>query len=143
MKTTLQQKVRDGIAAALKGKTVEQMEDDARQAAVKSAVDEYLIRNPDWKPSTQPGKAGLTSKTLTAVHAAASANPSPAVVPVRDSKQKAKRVMKSLGAGAGVFTPHIVDEEALRRAREATRAFQAAEPERYGDIITATPIKGV
>ena len=46
MKTTLQQKVRDGIAAALKGKTVEQMEDDARQAAVKSAVDEYLIRSP-------------------------------------------------------------------------------------------------
>ncbi|HHP2688306.1 TPA: hypothetical protein ACR8T8_004739 [Klebsiella pneumoniae] len=135
--------VRDSIAAAMNGRTIEQMETEQLKQNVKSAVDEYLIRNPDWKPSTQPGKAGLTSKTLTAVHAAASANPSPAVVPVRDSKQKAKRVMKSLGAGAGVFTPHIVDEEALRRAREAARAFQAAEPERYGDIITATPIKGV
>ncbi|HHO8485320.1 hypothetical protein ACFPZP_20645 [Citrobacter bitternis] len=135
--------VRDSIAAAMNGRTIEQMETEQLKQNVKNAVDDYLIRHPDWQPSTQPGKAGLTSKTLTAVHAAASANPSPAVVPVRDSKQKAKRVMKSLGAGAGVFTPHIVDEEALRRAREAARAFQAAEPERYGDIITATPIKGV
>ena len=52
-----------------------------------------------------------------------------------NSKQKAARIKKSLGAGAGVFTPHVMDEEALRRAREAARAFQAADPDRYGDII--------
>ncbi|WP_454778817.1 hypothetical protein [Klebsiella michiganensis] len=122
MKTTLQ-KVRDGIAAALLGKTPEQLADDQhqdavksqRQDAVKSAVDRFLESNPDWKPSQQPA---------------------PAVAPVRDTKQKAKRIMKTLGAGAGVFTPHVVDEEALRRAREAARAFQAADPDRYGDIIS-------
>ncbi|HDQ5284798.1 TPA: hypothetical protein QA377_003255 [Raoultella ornithinolytica] len=114
MKTTLQ-KVRDGIAAALLGKTPEQLADDQHQDAVKSAVDRFLESNPDWKPSQQPA---------------------PAVAPVRDTKQKAKRIMKTLGAGAGVFTPHVVDEEALRRAREAARAFQAADPDRYGEIIS-------
>ncbi|MEC5319670.1 hypothetical protein VSX61_12090 [Brenneria populi subsp. brevivirga] len=120
MKTILQ-KVKDGIAATLKGQTVEQMEDEARQAAVKSAVDEYLIRYPDWEPSTK-------------------------VISVKDSKQKATKVfMKTLGAGAGAgtFIPHVVDQDALQRAREAARAFQAADPERYGYIITASPIKGV
>ena len=39
MKTTLQ-KVRDGIAAALLGKTPEQLEEEQRQDAVKSAVDD-------------------------------------------------------------------------------------------------------
>ena len=117
MKNTIKT-VRDSIAATLKGKTVEQMEDDARQAAVKSAVDDYLISYPDWNPSTKP-----------------------AVAPVTNTKQKTARIKKSLGAGAGTFTPHIVDEEALHRAREAARAFQAADPERYGDIITAAPIK--
>ncbi|HHT3348023.1 hypothetical protein ACKLMA_24655 [Klebsiella pneumoniae] len=117
MKTTLQ-KVRDSIAAALLGKTPEQLEKEQRQDAVKSAIDDYLIRHPDWKPTTAPAVAPVTSK-----------------------KQKAKRIMKALGAGTGVFTPHVVDEEALRRACEAARAFQAADPERYGDIITAAPIK--
>ena len=116
MKTTLQ-KVRDSIAAALLGNTPEQLEDDARQAALKNAVGDFLKLHPaDYLKSAGP-KAATTS-------------------PVTK-----KRVMKSLGAGAGVFTPHIVDEEALRRAREAARAFQAADPERYGDIITAAPIK--
>ena len=78
MKTTLQ-KVRDGIAAALLGKTPEQLADEQRRDAVKNAVDDYLIRNPDWKPSQQPA---------------------PAVSPVANTKQKAKRIMKTLGAGA-------------------------------------------
>ncbi|WP_323100582.1 hypothetical protein [Klebsiella variicola] len=118
MKTTLQ-KVRDSIAAVLLGKTPEQLEEEQRLDAVKSAIDDYLIRHPDWKPTTAPAVAPVTSK-----------------------KQKAKRIMKTLGAGAGVFTPNVVDEAALRRACEAARAFQAADPERYGDIITAAPIKG-
>lgn len=118
MKTTLQ-KVRDSIAAALLGKTPEQLEEEQRLDAVKSAIDDYLIRHPDWKPTTAPAVAPVTSK-----------------------KQKAKRIMKTLGAGAGVFTPNVVDEAALRRACEAAREFQAADPERYGDIITAAPIKG-
>lgn len=112
--------VRDSIAAAMNGRTIEQMETEQLKQNVKNAVDDYLIRHPDWQPSTKPA---------------------PAVAPVANTKQKAKRIMKTLGAGAGVFTPHVVDEEALRRAREAARAFQAADPERYGDIITAAPIK--
>lgn len=114
MKNNILKQVKDSIAAAMTGRTVEQMEDDARQAAVKNAVDDYLIRNPDWKPSAKP---------------------------VTNTKQKNARIKKALGAGAGTFTPHIVDEEVLSRACEAARAFQAADPERYGDIITAAPIK--
>ena len=113
MKTTLQ-KVKDGIAAMLLGKTPEELADEQRQTAVKNAVDDYLTRNPDWQPLTKPA---------------------PKTAQVTNSKQQAARIKKSLGAGAGVFTPHVMDEEALRRAREAARASQAADPDRYGDII--------
>ncbi|MBZ7748135.1 hypothetical protein FML41_08745 [Klebsiella michiganensis] len=113
MKTTLQ-KVKDGIAAMLLGKTPEELADEQRQTAVKNAVDDYLTSNPDWQPLTKPA---------------------PKAAQVTNSKQKAARIKKSLGAGAGVFTPHVMDEEALRRAREAARAFQAADPDRYGDTI--------
>ena len=119
MKTTLQ-KVRDGIAAALLGKTPEQLADEQRRDAVKNAVDDYLIRNPDWKPSQQPA---------------------PAVSPVANTKQKAKRIMKTLGAVAGVFKPHIVDEVALDRARAKCREIVASDPERYGQIIASAPIR--
>lgn len=113
METTLQ-KVKDGIAAMLLGKTPEELADEQRQTAVKNAVDDYLTSNPAWQPLTKPA---------------------PKAAQVANSKQKAARIKKSLGAGAGVFTPHVMDEEALRRAREAARAFQAADPDRYGDII--------
>lgn len=119
MKITLQ-KVRDGIAAALLGKTPEQLEEEQRQDAVKSAVDDYLIRHPDWKTTTAPAVAPVTSK-----------------------KQKAKRIMKTLGAGAGVFTPHVVDEAALARARAKCREIVAADPAAYSYIIESAPIKGV
>lgn len=117
MKNNILKQIKESIASAMTGCTVEEMEHDARQAAVKSAVDAFLKLHPaDYLKPAEP-KAATTS-------------------PVTK-----KRVMKSLGAGAGTFTPHIVDEEALRRACEAARAFQAADPERYGDIITAAPIK--
>jgi hypothetical protein len=96
------------------GQNSEELADEQRQTAVKNAVDDYLTRNPDWQPLTKPA---------------------PKAAQVTNSKQKAARIKKSLGAGAGVFTPHVMDEEALRRAREAARAFQAADPDRYGDII--------
>lgn len=114
MKNNILKKVKESIAAALLGKTSEQLADEQRQDAVKAAVDDYLTRHPDWQPSTKPV---------------------PKAAQVTNSKQKAARIKKSLGAGAGVFTPHVMDEEALRRAREAARAFQAADPDRYGDII--------
>lgn len=127
MKTTLEiEKVRNMIAASMAGWLPEEYEQQQREEKLKGAVDRFLENHPEYIER-------YTSKQMTA----------PAVAPVKDSKQKAKRIMKTLGAGAGVFTPHVVDEEALRRAREAARAFQAADPERYGDIITAAPIKGV
>lgn len=123
MKTTLEiEKVRNMIAASMAGWLPEEYEQQQREEKLKGAVDRFLENHPEYIER-------YTSKQMTA--------------PVKDSKQKAKRIMKTLGAGAGVFTPHVVDEEALRRAREAARAFQAADPERYGDIITAAPIKGV
>ena len=118
MKTTLQ-KVRDGIAAALLGKTPEQLAEEQRRDAVKNAVDDYLIRNPDWKPSQKPS------------HQSA---------PVANTKQKAKRIMKTLGAGAGVFTPHFVDEAALARARSKCREIVAADPAAYSYVIPSEPL---
>ena len=116
MKTTLQ-KVRDSIAAALLGKTPEQLEEEQRLDAVKSAIDDYLIRHPDWNPT-----------------------PAPAVAPVTSKKQKAKRIMKTLGAGAGVFTPPVVDEAALARARSKCREIVAADPAAYSYVIPSEPL---
>lgn len=111
MKTTLQ-KVKDGIAAALKGKTVEEMENEQRQNAVKTAVDDFLKLHPaDYLKPAEP-KAATTS-------------------PVTK-----KRVIKSLGAGAGGFQERVISPELLERARQAARAFQSADPDRYSDIIT-------
>ncbi|MEB7941976.1 hypothetical protein NGI05_12120 [Raoultella ornithinolytica] len=114
MKSALQ-KVKDGIAAMLLGKNPEQLADEQRQAAVKSAVDDYLARHPDWKPSTKPA-------------------------PVKDTQQKATRIMKALGAGAGTFTSRIVDEGALERACAKCREVVASDPERYSHIIESTPL---
>ena len=120
------EKVRSGIADALLGKTPDQLEEEQRQDAVKSAVSRFLESNHDWKPS---------------------AKPAPAVVPVANTKQKAKhkakRIMKTLGAGAGKFIPHVVDELALERARIKCREIVAANPAAYSYIIESAPIKGV
>ncbi|HHP1347166.1 hypothetical protein LUS60_24185 [Raoultella planticola] len=119
--------VRDSIAAAMTGQTIQQMEDEQRQKDVTNAVDRFLESNPDWKPTT--------------------AKPAPAVVPVKDTKQKAKhkakRIKKTLGAGAGTFKPHVVvDEDALARARAKCREIVAADPAAYSFIIESAPIKG-
>lgn len=110
--------VRDSIAADMNGRTIEQMETEQLKQNVKNAVDDYLIRHPDWKPTTAP-----------------------AVAPVKDSKQKAKRIMKTLGAGAGVFTPHVLDETALARARAKCREIVTANPAAYSYIIESAPLR--
>ena len=114
--------VRDSIAAAMNGRTIEQMETEQRQDAVKNAVDDYLIRHPDWQPSTKPA---------------------PKAAPVTNSKQKTAKIKKALGAGAGKFIPHVVDEAALARARSRCREIVAADPAAYSYIIESAPIKGV
>ncbi|XXD11065.1 hypothetical protein ACMYSN_09860 [Klebsiella sp. R445] len=114
--------VRDSIAAAMNGRTIEQMETEQRQDAVKAAVDEYLARHPDWKLSTKPA---------------------PKAAPVTNFKQKTARIKKALGAGAGKFIPHVVDEAALERARIKCREIVAANPAAYSYIIESTPIKRV
>ncbi|HBW7456808.1 MULTISPECIES: hypothetical protein [Enterobacteriaceae] len=114
--------VRDSIAAAMNGRTIEQMETEQRQDAVKAAVDEYLARHPDWKLSTKPA---------------------PKAAPVTNSKQKTARIKKALGAGAGKFIPHVVDEAALELARIKCREIVAANPAAYSYIIESAPIKGV
>ena len=111
--------VRDSIAAAMNGRTIEQMETEQRQDAVKNAVDDYLIRHPDWQPSTKPA---------------------PAAAPVANTKQKAKRIMKTLGAGAGVQNPKVVDEAALARARSKCREIVAADPAAYSYVIPSEPL---
>ncbi|WP_323108450.1 hypothetical protein [Klebsiella variicola] len=141
MKNKILNQVKDSIAAALLGKTPEQLAVEQREAAVKSAVDRFFESNQDWKPSTQPGKAGLTSLKLTAVHAAASAKPAPCSASVTNTKQKTARIKKSLGAGAGGFQAHEIDPEMLLLAREKCRDLVAADPERYSHIIESAPLR--
>ncbi|GEC68533.1 hypothetical protein RTE01_31680 [Raoultella terrigena] len=121
MKSALQ-KVKDGIAAMLLGKNPEQLADEQRQAAVKNAVDDYLARHPDWKLSTKPA---------------------PKAAPVTNSKQKTARIKMALGAGAGKFIPHVVDEVALERARIKSREVVASDPERYSHIIDSTSLNRI
>ena len=112
--------VRDSIAAAMNGRTIEQMETEQLKQNVKNAVDDYLIRHPDWQPSTKPA---------------------PAVAPVTNTKQKTAKIKKALGAGAGGFQAHEIDPEMLRLARDKCRQVVASDPERYSHIIESTPLK--
>ena len=107
--------VRDSIAAAMNGRTIEQMETEQLKQNVKNAVDDY------WQPSTKPA---------------------PKAAPVTNSKQKTAKIKKALGAGAGKFIPHVVDELALERARTKCREIVAADPAAYSYIIESAPIKG-
>jgi hypothetical protein len=105
--------VRDSIAAAMNGRTIEQMETEQLKQNVKNAVDDYLIRHPDWQPSTKPA---------------------PAAAPVTNTKQKTAKDQKGAWCwGRWLPGPHIVDEEALRRAR--INAGWSPDPERYSHII--------
>lgn len=140
------EKVRSGITAALLGKTPEQLADEQRKAAVKNAVDEYLIRNPDWKPSHQSAAAVApagqpVTDSNPAQRGGVSGESTNGGSP-RCTKQKAIRIMKTLGAGAGGFTPHLIDEVALARARAKCREIVAADPAGYSYIIESAPIKG-
>lgn len=114
--------VRDSIAAAMNGRTIELMETEQLKQNVKNAVDDYLIRHPDWQPSTKPA---------------------PAVAPVTNTKQKTAKIKKALGAGAGGFQAHEIDPEMLRLARDKCRQVVASDPERYSHIIESTPLKRI
>lgn len=110
--------VRNSIAAAMTGQTIQQMEDEQRQQDVTNAVARFLESNPGWKPAV-------------------------AVAPTAAPVAKSKRIMKMLGAGAGGFTPHLIDETELARARAKCREIVAADPAAYSYIIESAPIKGV
>lgn len=118
--TDILKAVRDGIMGALLGFSPEQLADEQRQQDVTKAVDRFLENNSDWKPSTKTA---------------------PKVTPVTDSKIKTRRIMKALGAGAGTFTPHIVDEAALERARAKCRQLVASDPDRYSHIIESALLR--
>lgn len=122
MKTTLEiEKVRNMIAASMAGWLPEEYEQQQREEKLKGAVDRFLENHPEYIER-------YTSKPMTA----------PAVAPV---KEKAVRIKKSLALGAGVFTPHVVDEEALHRAREKCREIVAADPDRYSHIIESAQLR--
>ncbi|HDS7058676.1 hypothetical protein ACNPHK_04515 [Klebsiella pneumoniae] len=118
MKTTLQ-KVRDGIAAALLGKTPDELEEEQRQDAVKAAVGRFLESNPGWQPA---------------------AAVAPTAAPVTNTKIKMRRIMKTLGAGAGGFTESLINETELARARAKCREIVAADPAAYSYIIPSAPL---
>lgn len=117
--TDILKAVRDGIMGALLGKTPEQWADEQRQQDVVNAVDRFLESNPEWKPTAKATQA---------------------VTPVKDTKKKAIRIKKNLIAGAGGFQERVISPELLERARQAARAFQSADPDRYSDIITTASI---
>ncbi|WP_417640570.1 hypothetical protein [Klebsiella sp. FR21TRMT6331] len=139
MKTTLQ-KVRDSITAALQGRTVEEMEDAQRQEAVCAAVGRFLDSNPDWKPSQQSSQQPAPVKDSNPATQGGVSGESTNGGSPRCTKQKAKRILKTLGQNG--FTPHVIDEVALARARAKCREIVAADPSVYSFIIESAPIKG-
>lgn len=122
MKNTLE-KVRNMIAASMAGWLPEEYEQQQREEKLKGAVARFLETHPEYIER-------YTSKPMTA----------PAVTPVKD---KAKRIKKSLGAGAGGFQAHEIDPEMLCLAREKCRQVVASDPERYSHIIESTPLKRI
>lgn len=118
------EKVRNMIAASMAGWLPEEDEQQQREEKLKGAVDRFLENHPEYIER-------YSSKPMTA----------PALAPVKDTEQKAVRIKKSLALGAGVFTPHVVDEAALARARAKCREIVAADPERYSHIIESAPLR--
>lgn len=116
------EKVRNMIAASMAGWLPEEYEQQQREEKLKSAVNRFLDNHPEYIER-------YTSKSMTA----------PAVAPVKDGKEKTARIKKAIGAGAGEFIPHFVDEAALERACAKCREVVASDPDRYSHIIESAP----
>ncbi|HIG8797324.1 TPA: hypothetical protein ACYEOW_003279 [Raoultella terrigena] len=112
--TNTLEKVRNMIWAGMAGITPEEWQQKQSKDNLKSAVDRFLEQNPHYLDNN------------------------PINQPVRDSKQKARRIKKSLGADAGKWSQeHGLDPEQLRLAREKCRQIVAENPDQYSHVITA------
>ena len=114
MITNTLEKVRSLIWASMAGISPEEWQNQRDQQNLKSAVDKFLEQNPNYLDNHSSNQ------------------------PVRDSKQKARRIRKSLGADAGKWSQeHGLDPEQLRLAREKCRQIVAENPDQYSHVITA------
>lgn len=103
--------IRNALCAAMHGMTPEEYELQKARDNLKTLTDEFLDQHPEYlRGRFSEGKPA----------------------PVDAST---KRIKKSLGADAGTFTPHIIDEGALERARVQCREVVASDPDRYSHII--------
>jgi len=113
--TNTLEKVRNMIWAGMAGVSPEQWQHQQSKDNLKSTVDRFLEQNPHYLDNHSDKK--------------------PADI-VRDSKQKARRIKKSLGADAGGFQEQIIDPEQLRLARDKCRQVVEENPEQYTSRIS-------
>jgi len=127
--TNTLEKVRNMIWAGMAGVSPEVWEHEQRKSNLKSTVDRFLEQNPQYLdnyPSSQPSKHPINQPVSIAKQN------------VRDSKQKVRRIKKSLGADAGEWHQEKgIDPEQLRLAREKCRQVVEENPEQYTSRITS------
>ncbi|HDG9806039.1 TPA: hypothetical protein PGG58_000715 [Raoultella planticola] len=105
--------IRNALCAAMHGMTSEEYELQKARDNLKSVTDNFLDQHPEY----------LRVRF-------AEGNPPTEL-----------ELLKSAPVNAGTFTPHIIDEGALERARVKCREVVASDPDRYSHIIESAPLR--
>ncbi|ESL54648.1 Uncharacterised protein [Klebsiella pneumoniae] len=105
--------IRNALFAAMHGLSVEQYELQKARDNLKSVTDDFLDQHPEYlRERFAEGKPATELELL-----------------------------KSAPVDDGTFTPHIIDEGTLERARVKCREVVASDPDRYSHIIESSPLR--
>lgn len=121
--------IKNALFAAMHGMTPEEYTLQKARENFESVTSGFLRKNPEYlRGRFAEGKPANGLEYLKA----------PKGSPVNkttDKKINKTKIIKMLGADAGVFKPHDIDPDALERAKVTCRKLVADDPERYGHII--------
>ncbi|HHT1699816.1 TPA: hypothetical protein ACTY28_000358 [Citrobacter freundii] len=121
--------IKNALFAAMNGMTPEEYTLQKARENLASVTSGFLRKHPEYlRGRFAEGKPANGLECLKA----------PTDSPVNkttDKKSNKTKIIKMLGADAGVFKPHDIDPDALERAKVACRRLVADDPERYGHII--------
>jgi len=121
--------IKNALFAAMLGMTPEEHSLQKARENLASVTSGFLTKHPEYlRGRFAEGKPANGLECLKA----------PTDSPVNkttDKKINKTKIIKMLGADAGVFKPHDIDPDALERAKVACRRLVADDPERYGHII--------
>ncbi|BDA94732.1 hypothetical protein E5AUHO_23210 [Citrobacter freundii] len=121
--------IKNALFAAMHGMTPEEYTLQKARENLASVTSGFLRKNPEYLR----GRFG-EGKPANGLECLKAPTDSP-VNKTTDKKSNKTKIIKMLGADAGVFKPHDIDPDALERAKVACRRLVADDPERYGHII--------